>query len=91
MLYFYNYKQYLIDDYSGDRRRSKRHNSLGSGYKLEKPLVHDPVKYDSEDRKKLYSRRNYIDNNESLNENLSRSPTKDDEEDEKIKARTARK
>ncbi|XP_046842773.1 FH1/FH2 domain-containing protein 1-like isoform X2 [Xenia sp. Carnegie-2017] len=76
---------------NGDRRRSKRHNSLGSGYKLEKPLVQDPVKNDSEDRKKLYSRRNYIDHNESLNENLSRSPTKDEEEDEKVKARTARK
>ena len=81
----------------GDRRRSKRHNSLGSGYKLERPLVSEPTgnNSDSETRKKTRQRRPYFDHNETLSPNSAESspatPATPDEDDEKLKARMARR
>jgi hypothetical protein len=80
----------------GDRRRSKRHNSLGSGYRLERPLVPDPGNNsDSETRNKPRQRRTYFDRNENLSpksaENSPATPATPDEDDEKTKARMARR
>ncbi|CAB3995872.1 FH1 FH2 domain-containing 3 isoform X3 [Paramuricea clavata] len=81
---------------NGDRRRSKRHNSLGSGYRLERPLVPDPGNNsDSETRNKPRQRRTYFDRNENLSpksaENSPATPATPDEDDEKTKARMARR
>ena len=79
---------------NGDRRRSKRHNSLGSGFKLERPLLSDLANNsDSETRNKPRQRRTYFDRNENPKsvESSPATPATPDEDDEKIKARQARR
>ena len=81
----------------GVRRRSKRHNSLGSGFKLEKPLVvEETSNSDVETRRKTRPRRSYIDRDREPSPKVApaEEPTASErrnEEEEKIKARVQRR